>query len=224
MVIQKRTRQQIRQSVGYNLWAIYTGTATGGTNNTLIDVNTFRGGNDNYNGKIIIVTDASDGTTQTTQYANDYTASNNTIQFQQNASFTVASGDTYEIWDAPYNPTAINEFINQAIVDVTGHAYDPMESDDLHANGKTARFDVPSNFSMVNNIQYRSEFTWTSIHQCNAVFDSSVDSDFTASVDSEDHKQGTASNKFVIAAGASAGDIAGDTFTAKDISKYDYLE
>ena len=224
MVIQKRTRQQIRQSVGYNLGAIYTGTATGGTNNTLIDVNTFRGGDDNYNGKIIIVTDASDGTTQTTQYANDYTASNNTIQFQQNASFTVASGDTYEIWDSPYNPTAINELINQAILDVTGQVYDPMESLDLHANGKTARFDVPSNFSMVNNVQYRSEFTWTSLHQCNAVFDSSVDSNFTASVDSEDYKQGTGSNKFVIAAGASAGDIAGDTFTAKDISKYDYLE
>ena len=97
-----RTRAQLRQSIGFNLGAIKTGTATGGTNNTLIDVNTFRGGDDTYNGKIVIVTDASDGTTQTTQYVNDYTASNNTIQFQQNASFTVASGDTYEIWDAIY--------------------------------------------------------------------------------------------------------------------------
>ena len=59
MVIQKRTRKQIRQSIGYNLGAISTGTATGGTNNTLIDVNTFRGGDDTYNGKIVIVTDAS---------------------------------------------------------------------------------------------------------------------------------------------------------------------
>ena len=223
MVIQKRTRQQIRQSVGYNLGAIYTGTATGGTNNTLIDVNTFRGGNDNYNGKIIIVTDASDGTTQTTQYANDYTASNNTIQFQQNASFTVASGDTYEIWDAPYNPTAINEFINQAIIEVTGQVYDPQESLALHSDGYNSRFDLPSSFAMVNKIQIRDNVEWTSIHRCDAAFDEQVDSDFTVSLDSKDKKQG-ASNKFVIAVGASAGDIATDSITSLDISRYDYLE
>ena len=224
MVIQKRTRKQIRQSVGYNLGAIKTGTATGGTTETLIDNKTLRGGDDTYNGKLILITDASDGTTQETPFIDDYTASSTTIAFQQALSFNVDSGDTYEIWDSTYDPATINEFINQAIVDVTGHVYDPMESDDLHPNGKTARFDLPSNFSMVNNIQYRSEFIWTSIHQCNAVFDSSVDSDFTVSVDSEDHKQGTGSNKFVIATDAAAGDIAGDTFTAKDISKYDYLE
>ena len=33
-----RTRAQLRQSIGFNLGAIKTGTATGGTNNTLIDV------------------------------------------------------------------------------------------------------------------------------------------------------------------------------------------
>ena len=224
MVIQKRTRQQIRQSVGYNLGAMRTGTAyDAGSTTTLISLSLV-GGDDNYNGKWIVVNDASDSSNIETTIISDYTASAYRLTFQQALSFATAASDTFEIWDSDYRPDAINEFINQAIVDVTGHVYDPMESDDLHANGKTARFDVPSNFSMVNSIQYRSEFTWTSIHQCNAVFDSSVDSDFTASVDSEDHKQGTASNKFVIAAGASAGDIAGDTFTAKDISKYDYLE
>ena len=224
MVIQKRTRQQIRQSVGYNLGAMRTGTAyDAGSQTTLISL-TLVGGDDNYNGKWIVVNDASDSSNIETTIISDYTASLYRLTFQQQLSFATAAGDTFEIWDSDYRPDAINEFINQAIVDVTGHVYDPMESDDLHTNGKTARFDVPSNFSMVNSIQYRSEFIWTSLHQCNAVFDSSVDSDFTVSVDSEDHKQGTASNKFVIAVGASAGDIAGDTFTAKDISKYDYLE
>ena len=224
MVIQKRTRQQIRQSVGYNLGAIYTGTATGGTNNTLIDVNTFRGGDDNYNGKIIIVTDASDGTTQTTQYANDYTASNNTIQFQQNASFTVASGDEYELWSEPYTPTRIHDFINQAIIDVTGQAYDPIESVALHADGSSMRYDIPSNISIINRLFYRTAVSFTTLHSCNAVFDETIDSDFTVSADTQDKKKGTASNKFVIAVGASAGDIATDSIDSKDISKYDYLE
>ena len=166
-----RTRAQLRQSIGFNLGAIKTGTATGGTNNTLIDVNTFRGGDDNYNGRIIIVTDASDGTTQTTQYANDYTASNNTIQFQQNASFTVASGDTYEIWDIAYDPDTINEFINQAIIDATGHAYDRIENLSLHTDGHNLRFDIPSNISMIKDIYYRNSVEYTRLHSANAAFD-----------------------------------------------------
>ena len=232
MPVQGRTRKQLRQSVGYNLGALKVGNATGGTNNTLIDVNTFRGGDDTYNGKLILVTDASDGTTQTTQYVNDYTASNNTIQFQQNASFTVASSDEYEIYDEPYDPSIIHDFINQAIVDATGQAYDPIEYPDmsssphtaLFGDGRTLRFDIPSNISIINHIYYRSSVTSTILHSCNSAFDETVDSDFTVTVDKEDKKQGTGCNKFVIASGASAGDIATDSMASKDISKYDYLE
>ena len=232
MPVQGRTRKQLRQSIGYNLGALKVGNATGGTNNTLIDVNTFRGGDDTYNGKLVLVTDASDGTTQPTQYVNDYTASNNTIQFQQHASFTVASSDEYELWDEPYDPAVIHDFINQAIIDVTGQAYDPIESPDmsssphtaLFADGKTLRFDVPSNISIINRLYYRSSISFSRLHSCNAAFDETVDSDITVTVDTEDKKQGTGSNKFVIAAGASAGDIATDSITSKNISKYDYLE
>ena len=224
MPVQGRTRKQLRQSVGYNLGALKVGNATGGTNNTLIDVNTFRGGDDTYNGKLILVTDASDGTTQTTQYVNDYTASNNTIQFQQNASFTVASSDEYEIWDEPYNPDVIHDFINQAIVDSTGQVYDPVESLGIYADGRSLRYDVPSNISIINHIYYRSSISSTILHSCNSAFDETVDSDITVTVDTEDKKRGTGCNKFVIASGASAGDIATDSITSKDISKYDYLE
>ena len=223
-IVHGRTRAQLRQSIGYNLGAIKTGTATGGTNNTLIDVNTFRGGDDTYNGKIVIVTDASDGTTQTTQYVNDYTASNNTIQFQQNASFTVASSDTYEIWDSIYDPATINEFINQSILDATGAVYDPVENISLHTDGKSLRYDIPSGFSMIQNLYYRNSIDFTRLHSCNSAFDEQVDSDFTITADTKIKKQGTASNKFVIASGASAGDIATDSITSKDISGYDYIE
>ena len=223
MPVQARTRKQLRQSIGYNLGALKVGTATGGTNNTLIDVNTFRGGDDEYIGKLALVTDANDSS-QTTQYVNDYTASNNTIQFQQNASFTVASGDEYELWSEPYTPTRIHDFINQAIIDVTGQAYDPIESVALHADGSSMRYDIPSNISIINRLFYRTAVSFTTLHSCNAVFDETIDSDFTVSADTQDKKKGTASNKFVIAVGASAGDIATDSIDSKDISKYDYLE
>lgn len=232
MPVQGRTREQLRQSIGHNLGALKTGTATGGTTETLIDTKTLRGGNDTYNGKLIIVTDASDGTTQDIPYIDDYTASSTTIAFQHALSFTVASGDTYEIWDEPYKPSTIHDFINQAIIDATGQAYDPVENPDmsssphtaLHADGKDLRFDIPSNISIINHIYYRSSVSFTSLHSCNAAFDETIDSDITVTVDTQDKKQGTGSNKFVIAAGATGGEIATDSITSKDISKYDYLE
>jgi len=223
MPVQGRTRKQLRQSIGYNLGALKVGNATGGTNNTLIDVNTFRGGDDTYNGKLILVTDATDGTTQTTQYVNDYTSSNNTIQFQQNASFTVASSDEYELWDEPYDPEIIHDFINQAIVDSTGQVYDPVESLGIYADNKSLRYSIPSNISIINHIYYRSSVLFTSLHTCNSAWDSNVDATISASVDTEDKKQGTGSLK-LITASSGAGDIAGDTFATKDISKYDYIE
>ena len=56
MVIQKRTRQQIRQSIGYNLGAMRTGTASGtGSTTTIIDAAFFEGSDDNYNGKFAVI-------------------------------------------------------------------------------------------------------------------------------------------------------------------------
>ena len=300
MPVQGRTREQLRQSIGYNLGALKSGTATSGSTNTLVDVNTFRGGDDTYNGKLVLVTDATDGTTQTTQFANDYTASTNTIRFQQNSSFTVASGDSYEIWNEPYDPSIIHDFINQAIIDATGQAYDPVENPDmsssshtaLHADGKVLRFDIPSNISIINHIYYRSSVSFTSLHNCNAAFDehstlvvttlngaisdadatsvtvtsatplranqqilvgsekmtiSSISSNtLTVSrgagattaathsdgasvllfpvVDTQDKKQGTGSNKFIIPTAAGTNQIVTESISSKDISKYDYLE
>ena len=223
MVIQKRTRKQIRQSIGYNLGAMRTGTAyDAGSQTTLISL-TLVGGDDNYNGKWIIVSDATNSSNIETTIISDYTASAYRLTFQQQLSFATAAGDTYEIWEAGYRPDAINEFINQAILDVTGQVYDPQESLSLHSDKYNSRFDLPTEFAMVKKIEMRDKMQWKSIHTCSTAFDSSVDSDITVSLDTENRKQGT-SNKFVIAVGASAGDIAGDTFTAKDISNYNYLE
>ena len=223
MVIQKRTRQEIRQSVGYNLGAMETGTAyDAGSQTTLISL-TLVGSDDNYNGKWLVVADVTNSNNTETRIISDYTASAYRLTVQQQFSFATAAGDTFEIWDRQYNPTAINEFINQAILDVTGQVYDPIESDDLHADGKTARFDAPSNFSMVNKIQYRSKVSSTSIHTCGVAFDETVDSDITVALDSEDFKSGK-SCKFTIAVGASAGDLATDSITSKDLSGYDYIE
>ena len=224
MPVQGRTRKQLRQSIGNNLGAIRTGTAyDAGSTTTLISLSLV-GGDDTYNGKWLTVADVTNSNNTETRIISDYTASAYRLTVQQAYSFATAAGDTYEIWDAQYRPEVIEEFINQAIIDATGQAYDPVEDVSLHADNRNMRFDIPSNISIINRLYYRNKVTSTLLHSCNAAFDETVDSDITVTVDTEDKKRGTGSNKFVIAAGASAGDIATDSISSKDISKYDYLE
>ena len=223
-IVQGRTRAQLRQSIGYNLGAIDTGTAyDAGSQTTLISLGLI-GGDDNYNGKWLVVADVTDSNNTETRIISDYTASAYRLTVQQQFSFATAAGDTYEIWEQEYKPDAINEFINQAILDATGHAYDPVESLAVHTDGKTQRFDIPSGLSMIQNLYYRSKVDYTRLLSCNTAMDENVDSDFTVTADTKMKKQGTASNRIVIASGASAGDIVTDSITSKDISEYDYLE
>tara|TARA_Y100000401_G_scaffold97612_1_gene85018 strand:- start:204 stop:1466 length:1263 start_codon:yes stop_codon:yes gene_type:complete len=222
-IVQGRTRAQLRQSVGYNLGAVYVSSASGNGSTTTIVDNTLIGADDNHNGKWVIFNDASGNSGQTTRVS-DYTSSNTTLALSPAVDASSATSDTYEMWDDIYSPARINEFINQAITDATGHAYDPVEKLDLHTDGKSLRFDIPSGLSMIQDIYYRDKVDFTRLHACASVFDESVDSDFTVALDTKDKKQGTQSCKFTIAAGASAGDLATDSITSKDISGYDYVE
>ena len=223
-VIQGRTRKQLRQSIGYSLGAMQTGTTyDAGSTTTLISL-TFTGGDDNHNGKWITVFDTSNSDSAETRLVSDYTASAYRITLGQALSFATVAGDTYELWDSPYNPSIIDSFINQSIISVTGNAFDPIENISLHGDGYQTRFDIPSNISMISRVDYRHKVSSTRIHACNATFDEKTDGDFTQSLDTKDKKQGTQSLKMVIAAGASAGDFVTDSITSKDLSQYDYIE
>ena len=205
------------------------GTATGsGSTTTLVDssLTTVIGGNDDHIGKWIVFTSGSnDGDIAR---VTDYVASSTTLTFVADAGVSVgtstASSDTYELWDMDYDPTRIHDFINQSITYATGHVYDSVENVDLHTDGNQLRFDIPSGFSMIQDIYYRDEVDSTTITNCNAVFDEAIDSDFTVTADTQIKKQGTASNKMVVAVGATGGELATDSITSKDISKYDYIE
>ncbi len=222
--IQGRTLKQLRQAVGFNLGAVHTGTAyDAGSNTTLISL-TFVGGDDTYNGKWVAVADASNSDSTEFRLISDYTASAYRATLQQQLSFATAAGDSYEIWDQPYKPENINEFINQAIVDSTGLVYDPIENISLHGDGKQTRYDIPSAISQISKIEYSNKISFTRLHDCGSTFDEKTDGDFTQSLDTKDKKQGTQSLKMVVAVGASAGDFVTDSITSKNISGYDYIE
>ena len=146
-VIQGRTREQLRQSIGYNLGAMRTSTASGGSTTTVVDNTLTNGGADRFNGRWLILQDADAATNDgVVRRVTDSAVSSNiyTLTFMPAASASVASSDTYEIWDDKFPPQRINDFINQAIVDATGATYTYKEDVSLHGDGTTARFDIPS--------------------------------------------------------------------------------
>ena len=222
-IIQGRTRAQLRQSVGRNLNAVYVSSASGNGSTTTIVDNTLIGSDDTHIGKWVVFNDASGNAGQVTRVS-DYTSSSTTLTLSPAVDASSATSDTYELWDDEYNPANLDSFINDSILEVTGNTYDPIENLTFHTDGDQLRFDVPSGISMIQDIYYRNSVDYGRLHSCGAAFDETVDSDITVSLDTEDKKQGAQSCKFVIAAGASAGDIATDSITSKDISGYDYLE
>ena len=223
-IIQGRTRAQLRQSIGYNLGAVYVSSASGNSSAaTEITDNTLLGADDNHIGKWVVFNDASGTAGQVTRVS-DYDSGTTKLTVSPTLDATPTTSDTYELWDDIYPPARVDDFINQAILDATGHAYDPVEKLDLHTDGKVLRFDIPSGLAMIQNIYYRRSVDYTRLLACDSAFDETVDSDITVSADTKIKKQGTASNRFTIVAGASAGDIATDSITSRDISKYDYIE
>jgi hypothetical protein len=190
----------------------------------VVDNTLVLGGADNYIGHWVRLTSGDDD--GAIRRVTDSAISSNvtTLTVMPALSASSTSGDTYELWQGAYSPTSIDDFINQSLISATGKAYDPIENVELHGDGYQARFDVPSNISIISRVDYRHKVSSTRIHACAATFDETTDSDFTQSLDTQDRKQGTQALKMVIAAGASAGDFVTDSITSKDISKYDYIE
>ena len=220
-VTQSKTREDLRKAIGRNLGKMQTGTTSGsGSTTTAVDATLF-GGDDEYIGSYIRFTSGTyDGTTRR---ITDYASSTGTMTFAA-VGGTIAGSVTYELWKDQFDPQVVDEFINQSIWEITGKYFDPEENVDLHTDKVNARLEIPSEIAMIQDVYYRSKFTAKELHSCNTAFDDSVDSDFTITANTEDYKKGSASNKIVIAAGASAGDTASDTITSVNIEKYDYIE
>ena len=220
-VTQGKTREDLRKAIGRNLGKMLTGTTSGsGSTTTALDATLF-GGDDEYIGSYIRFTSGdNDGSVRR---ITDYTSSTGTMTFAA-VGATVAGSTTYELWKDQFDPQIVDEFINQSIWEITGKYFDPEENVDLHTDRINARLEIPSEIAMIQEVYYRNKFTSKELLSCDSVFDETVDSDFTVSVDTEDYKRGSAANKFVIAAGASAGDIATDSITSVNLAKYDFIE
>ena len=147
-------------------------------------------------------------------------------------SASTITSHTYEAFDAKYPPSLFTNAIDQAIYEATGLIYPREESLALHADGKTMRFALPSEFTMVDKVEFRSSVTALSLHACDTVWDETTgslySSDLTIAIDSEDKKQGTASLKLSRATSLTIGSarrlIQSDTIPVSNLARYDFVE
>lgn len=218
-----QTRENIRVTIGRNLGAVYLGTMSGtGSSTTVVD-STLRGGNDSHNGKHLWFTGPSnnDGTYRR---VNDFVASSNTITIDGAAITSTATNDTYELWHSNFSPLLVHEFINQAVRDTYGVAWDDVEDRSLHGSDRAARFDIPTGISMLRSVEYRRSVRDRLVIPVRK-WDEAVDSNFTSSVCAEDPLFGKRSMRFVVTtSGLSAGDFASDSICSTNFSGFTHVE
>ena len=135
------------------------------------------------------------------------------------------ANDTFELWPAVFSPAQIHRYLNQALIETTGKAFDTVEDTTLHGDSRITRFDIPSGISIIHRIEYRKSVLNTVVHACDALFDGvAAPTGWTNALDSEIYKVGPSSNRFTLAATVSLGDYMSYTFTFKDLSGYTRLE
>lgn len=230
MAIEGLSRQAIRREVGKNLmggeFVVSATTTAGGDASSVVDNNLF-GGADRYNGWWILPasgeTNAGEIRRVDDMAVDTPATGDRDLTIRPVFGANVPSGMDYELWRPEYPPARINEYINQAINKIIGRFYVREESQALHADGRTQRFDLPTEFQMVDRVEYRESVTGAVIHQCDRTFDETTDADFTQANDSQDQKLGQ-SLKFTVAAAAGAGDFITDSIGSLDLSRYTHLE
>lgn len=231
MALANRTWQQIRTSVGYNLRAYRSIEADGpGTPTTFLTDELSLGGSEEHRGGWIVFTSGTnDGSLRRIVTSARNTNTNlQTLTYHPATAAATANGDTAEIWGNEgvdnYNPEALLDFANQAIMDAYSAVYDPVEDISLHGARDVVRFDIPSGFSMLKRVEYRYGVTETLVHDTQSLFDETTDAEWTQSLDAEDWRRNGQSLKIVLGASAEAGDVVTDSISSIDISKYTHLE
>ena len=222
MAQQSLTRGSIRRSIGNNLGILIDGEATSTVDtSSLIDTKNLLGGDDEHNQKEVIIYDATGSIVDgETSIVSDFDGGTNDATMAPAFTQSITDGDKYEMWKTPWRIADINDAINQAINEVTNKALQIKEIHTPFTETDKYLYDVLSGFTHLFEVEYvYSIGTEKTIHTCDAKWDELEDTDVTAYLDTSFKKEGSGSNKLVVAAGAGAGDILlTDDITEVDLS------
>ena len=222
-IIESQSREEIAVAVGDNMGAVRTGTLTDNGSTSTFNDDSLPDSDNKFNG------DWFRGTSGTNDGAirpiSVYAGSTTIGTLRGDAlGASTADGDTYEIWAKDVPPERVHRNINRAIRTVTRKGAVPFTEESLHASPRVSSYAPTSTMIGIKAIQYRETFSYKTIHNCDSVW-GTVDGDVTATVDSENYREGNGSLKLVATASVSAGDIlAQSTLTSVDLSGFTHIE
>ena len=222
-----KNRGQIRQTVGYHLGAMFTGTVSStGDTSSLIDTYGFaHGGTDDYKGRQVIILTATQATiVGNKSFVTAYDGTSDcTLAPVLDATTTLA--DTYEMWKVGYRIEEINDLINQAIVSATDDILTDKEDHALAKEINKYEYTIPTGFVALHTVEYVYDTKIdTQIHSCDSTASAWGQAiHVTQTHDTSVKKEGSASWKLTVAAGASTGLLAAltEASSVKDISNCD---
>jgi hypothetical protein len=223
-VLIAQSRTELRQSIGWQYGGLETHTATAtGSTSTFVDAE-LDNTDDYINGRYWYGTSGTNSGSQ--RFVNDYVGSTTTGTLRGDVlGAAVADGDTYELWDRDINPRRVHDAINRAVRSIPRKASPPLRDISLHTSTHTNTLAIPTNTVGLTSVEVRLNNTRRTIENCDSVWTELVDGDVTATADTEMKRQGSASNKFVLAAGIDAGDIiATNSIESTDFSKFTHVE
>ena len=221
----EKNRLELRQAIGYNLGAILVSEVTD-TKDTTSLWDTYglaKGGDDEYNGRQVqINTPAGSIVAGEKSFVSDFASADKDATMSPAFTDVLTDGDTYEMWDG-YTIEEVNEAINQAIRAATDDCIQDKETHNTVKEADIYEYTIPTGFVALHTVEYEYDTKIDNVlHNCDAVWDELVDGDVTASLDTDNEKDGTGCLKLVVAAGCAAGDIlATEDITSLDISDCD---
>ena len=172
---QRRTREQLRRSIGRNLIGhrlIVTSATSDGDTTGLID-DTLLGGDDNYNGWWFVATSPM-ANAGTVRRVSDYDSASTRLSWTRTLPEATVVNDSYELWPSEYPPEVIHDYINQAISEAAGHIYEPVEDVSLHAGDGLARFPIPEGVDAISKVLVRVSAASIPAHQAGSAVDGST--------------------------------------------------
>ena len=219
-VMQAITRVDTRQAAGEELGVVYIGLTTSGVDtSSVVDTNILGGTNDHVGKWIRLTSGSYSGETQRV------TAFNGAGDLSTNAfSGTVASGVTFELWEAQADPRQVDRMINTAITQRTARGVVVDEDISLHSHSRTSSYALPGSLVGISAIKYRSSFVGEVLSDTQSAWSESTGSSTTTSTDTEDYRYSGSSMRIDYTGSTNGVILTSQAITSTNLSGHDYCE
>ena len=220
-----RPREDLAVSVGYEYGGVELFTCTGAGSTSSFVVADLENTDDYINGRQVRFTSGTnDGELRV---VDNYTGSTTTGATRGDVlPAATADGDTLELWDTDVKYAIVLDALNRAVQSIPRKGAPPLRDISLHTSSAINTYAIPSTTAGISQIQVRLNHKNKVIHNVDSLWtEQGTVGSVTSTLETEDRREGSGSNKHVLAAGLAAGTIiASEAISSTDLSRFTHVE